>query len=119
MNVERFTLDHYRALFGPEKINLGIVNQISGTAFALVEGKVVLAIGGVRSVGIGQAWAQLGPEAKGHTKSILEAAREVMTESIAAENLYRIYAEAPVDFPDWFKHLGFTRLGDKDHLYVR
>ena len=119
MKVEAFTMQHHAALFGEKNLNGGIVNLTSGPAFALVEDKCVLAIGGVRSLGIGQAWAHLGPEAGGHIKSVLETARAVLRESCARENLYRVYAEAPIDKPTWFEHLGFTKLGTNDHLYVR
>ena len=117
MRIEPFTIDHYRAMGGdPAHLNAAIVSQISGPAYAMIEGKVVLAIGGVRVQGIGQAWAMLSPEARKHPKDVLRAARQVIAESMAAERLYRVYAEATVDAPAWFEHLGFIR---QDNLFVR
>jgi len=116
MVVVPFTLDHHRALLGEENINAGIINQISGPAFALVEDGVVLAAGGVRVAGIGQAWAILGPDAAHKTKSVVQAARSVLDEAIVGEKLYRVYAEATVDKPAWFKHMGFHQ---QNNLFVR
>lgn len=83
-------------------------NMISGPAFTLLDddGKI-LAVGGVRCLGIGQAWARVGELGKTHRKTLLKTARQVIEECIARERLVRVYAEATVDTPAWFKHLGF------------
>jgi len=112
MNVEPYTVDHFRELAGVQPDGTACLNAVAGPAFALLEGSTVVAIGGVRVQGIGQAWAMLGPDSKGHSKTILRTAREVMAHSIAQEHLYRVYAEATVDKPAWFKHLGFIQQGN-------
>lgn len=118
MIVEAFSMEHYKALFGNENPNCGIVNLTTGPAFALIDRGAVLAIGGVRVTGIGQAWAYLSEEAKQkrNVKSVLRTAKAVIHESITAEKLYRIYAEATVDKPAWFKHLGFEPM---NNVFVR
>jgi hypothetical protein len=116
MNVEPFTMEHYIALCGVDNLNAGIVNLTTGPAFALVDGGHVLAIGGVRVQGIGQAWTALSDEGRSKPKAILRTARAVLHEAIVQERLYRIYAEATVDAPAWFKHLGFHQ---QDNLFVR
>ena len=113
--VEPFVLDHYRAM-GGDNINAAILGQISGPAFTLMDGGQILAIGGVRVLGIGQAWALLAPGGEKRAKTILRTARAVIERSMASEKLYRVYAEASVDKPAWFKHLGFHT---QDNIYVR
>ena len=116
IEIERFTLDHHRKMFGDEKTSTGIINLVSGPGFALVDGDVLLAIGGVRCEGVGAAWAHLSPEGMHKPKAVLETARAVMADCISTQKLYRIYAEATVDKPAWFKHLGFAQ---QPNLYVR
>jgi len=117
MNIEPFTIDHYRAMMGDENLSAACLNLVSGPAFALTEGGIVLAIGGIRVQGIGQAWALLAPgAAEKRAKTVLRTARTVIDQSIAQERLYRVYAEATVDKPAWFKHLGFVQ---SEKLYVR
>ncbi|MFH0826093.1 MAG: hypothetical protein V2B18_25360 [Pseudomonadota bacterium] len=118
-----FTMDHYKALVGPEatmdRLNAGMLSVVAGPAWALVEGKQVLAAGGVRTLGIGQAWALLAPAAaQERLRSIVRAAHTVLDQTIAHERLVRVYAEASVDAPHWFEHLGFV-LAPEGKLYVR
>jgi len=113
--VEPFILDHYREM-GGDNLNAAILNQVSGPAFTLREHGRILAIGGIRVAGIGQAWAFLTEQAKRNPKAFLRAARATMTECMATERLYRIYTEATVDKPTFFKHLGFAQ---QDNLWVR
>jgi hypothetical protein len=117
MNVEPYTLDHYREMTG-EQENLGMaaLNQISGPGFALIDGGQVIAVGGVRVQGIGQAWALLSPTILKQRKALLRTARDVVEQCIAHEKLYRVYAEASVDKPAFYKHLGFKQ---QDNLWVR
>lgn len=116
MIVEPFIIDHYRALMGDENLNAAIVNVLSGPGFTLIDGGQILAIGGVRVQGIGQAWAMLAPGAEHRAKTIIKTARAVIEESMKREKLYRLYAEASVDKPAWFKHLGFKQ---QNNLFVR
>lgn len=114
--VEPYTVDHFRALFGAEPDGTACLNAVSGPGFALIEDGQVLAVGGVRIQGIGQAWAYLGDAAKVMRKTVLLTARAVIQQAMVDEKLYRVYAEATVDKPAWFKHLGFHR---QDNLFVR
>jgi len=116
MNIEPFIIDDYRAIAGEENLSAAIVNAISGPAFTLSDGGQILAIGGVRVQGIGQAWAMLAPGAEHRAKTIIKTARAVIEESMRQEKLYRLYAEATVDKPAWFKHLGFHQ---QNNIYVR
>lgn len=116
MNVEPFTVDHYRRLTG-ENISAGAcLNAIAGPAFALVEEGQVWAIGGVRVQGIGEAWALLAAGAENRPKTILRAAREVIGHCIASERLYHVYAEESSGHPTFLKHLGFV---SPCNLFVR
>lgn len=114
--IEPYTVDHYRLLTGKEPDGMACLNQIAGPAWAVVKGGKVLGAGGIRTQGIGQAWALLGPEAEHRTLTVLKAARAIMERCIVSERLYRVYAEATVDKPAWFEHLGFHQ---QDNLFVR
>lgn len=114
--IEPYTVDHYRLLTGKEPDGSACLNQIAGPAYAVLAGGQVLAIGGIRTQGIGQAWALLGPAAMGRTLTIIKAARAVLERCIVSERLYRVYAEATVDKPAWFDHLGFHQ---QNNLFVR
>jgi hypothetical protein len=117
MRIEPFTIDHYRQMTDDlSGLTAACLNQISGPAFTLSDGGQILAIGGIRVQGIGQAWALLGPGAEKRAKTVLRAAREAISHSMTTERLYRVYAEASVDRPAWFKHLGFVQ---QQNLYVR
>ena len=116
MNVEPYTVDHYRRLSGLEVSPAACLNAIAGPAFALVEGDQVFAIGGVRVQGIGQAWCLLAPGASERPKGVLRASREVLAHCIASERLYRVYAEEAAGKPALLRHLGFF---PSDRLYVR
>lgn len=117
MIVESFTVDHYRAMTDDlSGLSAACLNQISGPAFTLIDGGQILAIGGIRVQGIGQAWAMMAPEAAKRTKTVIRTARAVIEESMVKERLYRVYAEATVDKPAWFKHLGFVQ---SHNLFVR
>lgn len=125
LRIETYTLDHYRAMTG-EKENLGMasLNQVAGPGFALIDGGKVIAIGGVRVQGVGQAWALLSPAVLGDddgkfdrkNKVLMTTARSVLEECIRNEHLYRIYAEASVDKPAFYEHLGFQL---QNNLWVR
>ena len=117
LTVEPYTVDHYRQLFGAEPDGTACLNAATGPGFALIDGGHILALGGVRVQGIGQAWAYLGDDAKAMRKSVLLTARAVIQRAMVDEKLYRVYAEATVDpqLP-WFKHLGFVQ---SDRLFVR
>ena len=117
-DIQPFTVDHFLALGGDAAdIHKAIVNQISGYSFTLTSGGVALAAGGVRTQGIGEAWAMIAPDAKEHhVKSLLRATREVLHECIVRERLYKLYAEATVNAPDWFEHLKFRK---RDNLLMR
>lgn len=97
-----------------------MLNQMAGTAFTLMtddKSEAVLACGGVRSAGIGQMWASFDPDAlKDFPKLILRTSKDVINECIIRENIYKLYADASVNKPAWFKHLGFRLC---DNVYVR
>lgn len=116
MTVETFILDHYRAIAGDEHLAAACLSQVSGPAFTLIEGGQILAIGGVRVQGIGQAWFMMGPDGTAHTKSVLRAVRAGIEQSIKQEKLYRLYAEVTVDKPAFLKHLGFHQ---QNNIFVR
>ncbi len=110
-----FLLDHYRAI-GGDNLNAAIVNRVTGPAFTLFDGREILGMGGIRVQGIGQAWILLMPGAERRAKTILRYSRAAIEEAMAREKVYRLYAEASVEKPAWFKHLGFVQ---QNNLYVR
>ena len=101
-------------------MNAAIVSQVTGPAFTLMTDErkpQILACGGVRCLGVGEAWAVFNQDfLKESPLLVLRTAREVLRKSIEDERLYRVYATATVDKPAWFKKLGFVRA---ENIFVR
>jgi hypothetical protein len=116
MTVKEFTYRDLVELAGPEKAAVGMVNQMSGPAFTLRDGQQILAVGGVRITGIGEAWAMLSEAGLRKPKTVLKTARSVLEGAMIAERLICVYADPSVDKPAWFEHLGFTY---KQGIYAR
>lgn len=118
--IEPFNYQHYIALCGVDNVNAAIVSQMTGRAFTLMTDERkphILAMGGIRNDGIGQAWAKFDEKAlKDFPKLILETAKGVIEAAIRTENLYKVYAEATVDKPAWFEHLGFHK---QNNIWIR
>jgi hypothetical protein len=120
MSTELFLPAHLIALCKEnadvERLNGAIINQISGPAFTLVEDGKILGCGGIRTAGIGQAWAYFSRDAlKDKPRTILQESRAAMNEMIAENRIYRVYAD-PEAGDDWFKHLGFVK---QEKVFVR
>lgn len=119
VRIEQFSIPHAAALGGD--LNQAIVNQISGPAYTLMTDEKkpsILACGGLRMNGIGQAWAMFDQRALvEHGILLARKARLVLDTCIAEERAYRVYAESSegVD-KKWFEHLGFT---NSERLFVR
>lgn len=89
---------------------------IAGPAWTIVDGKKILACGGVRVLGIGEAWFLASEEAKSDKlMAVMRIVKEKLKEMRAAEKLYRIFAENEIS-ENFLKHLGFEK---KDNIFVR
>lgn len=123
INVVPFVPAHYAALARaqghPERIDASALSQIAGPAYTLMKGrKIVLACGGIRVMGIGQAWACFDPKAlQDERMALVRASKRILDTMIAAERLFKIYAEASEGVPDnWFETMGFIK---QQKIFVR
>ncbi len=117
--IEPYIYSHGLAIQGDDILQGAALNQISGPAFTLMTDEKkpkVLACGGVRIQGLGEAWAIYDKEAlKDFPKTLLAASRDALTEMIAEERLIRVFAESSVS-DKWLKSLGFVK---QENIFVR
>ena len=91
------------------------LNLASGPGFTIFDGKKILACGGVRIYGIGEAWFLMAPGNEGRIKSIMRQTRETLEGIQRDRELYKIYAENIVS-ETFIKHLGFEK---KNGIFLR
>jgi hypothetical protein len=114
--ITPFTLEHWRELAGAENPNAACLSIATGPAFTLVVDGQLLMAGGLRTAGIAQAWAVLSDEGRARPKAILENARPALQQLMSDKGVYRVYAEATIDKPAFFEHMGFHQ---QNNLWVR
>lgn len=110
MTIEPYTAEHFRRLTGEEQVtSTAALNQISGPGFTLMDNGKVIAVGGVRVQGIGQAWCLLSPAILNERRKLIEISQDVLQRCMNDAQVYRVYAEASVDKPHFYELLGFRQ----------
>ncbi|NIQ95644.1 MAG: hypothetical protein GWN87_16650, partial [Desulfuromonadales bacterium] len=114
-----FTVEDFLAL-GGKNLSAGALSMREGPAWSLRDHEAILAVGGVRVSGIGQAWLKLSDRGRSRPKAVLEACRAGLVKAVVEHGLYRIYGEADpqVGKANFFEHMGFVQLAPQDQLYV-
>jgi hypothetical protein len=130
IEIHKFSVDDVCSITGTnELVQAARINQIAGPAYtAFKDGKPV-ACGGIRTVGVGEAWALYSPEILLETKKRQQAfitseqrrndVDEIATKSllwlnnmIRNESIWRLWSECPTPIPNqkFLKHMGFTKV---------
>ena len=73
------------------------LNHISGPARSFFLDKKLVGCGGVRIVGVGEAWASFNPEAKEHIWDLFSRSKGVIEQIMRDEKLWRVWAEMSVN----------------------
>lgn len=85
------------------------VNMATGTHHAYLEKEKVVGIGGIRHIGIGEAWLVTPPDIRDERKlSLLRIARNSFEMQRDTLDLWRIFATADIS-ETFLTHLGFHK----------
>jgi hypothetical protein len=116
MTVEDFLLlmelnadvePEFAALSDEQKKYLATINIIMGTAQSFWSGGRLVGVGGIRFVGLGEAWMVAAPQVREQrSKSLLKEARRTFEQNRDDHNLWRVFAENKLS-DTFLKHLGF------------
>lgn len=106
-NADQFP--NYMALADADKRYIANVNSITGSAEAYIEDGKLLAVGGIRYCGIGEAWLMSNPEIRKDRKfTLFREAKEALETQRQSLNLWRIFADARLT-ANFLEHLGFEK----------
>lgn len=90
-----------------QKKCLANVNITTGTAQSFFEDGKLVAVGGIRFIGIGEAWLLTPPKIrKDRTLSLLKETRKTFIKTRDKHNLRRVYATSRIS-ENFLSHLGF------------
>ncbi len=109
--------DALQLLTEPADIAFAKLNEVAGPGFTGMKDGKVLGCGGIRTFGVGSAWAVFSPEAKGTKKDLLRLTRDNFNEIIESLKLWQVFATTKDISPqqaNFLEHLGF----EKSECYV-
>ncbi len=112
IKIVKFAVEDFQRITGSnDMIDAARLNQTAGPCYTAIQGKKVLGCGGVRILGVGEAWALNSEKAKGMKLSLLRETREWLETIIRNHAMQRIWSECP-DPPNenFIKHLQFRKL---------
>jgi len=116
MNAELFP--EYHAMPVDQKRYLANINIITGTAQSIFEDGKLFAVGGIRYVGIGEAWMITPPEVReSKNLSLLRRSRQTFISDRDDHNLWRVFADNSIS-DNFLKHLQFVP-NPQGHVWTR
>ena len=90
-----------------QKRYLANVNIITGTAESFYENGRLVGVGGIRHIGVGEAWMITPPDVRGkRSLSLFRKTKETFTKTRDDLNLWRCFAESKIS-DNFLNHLGF------------
>lgn len=112
VNVVKFSVEDAIRIGGIELADAARLNQISGPAYSAFLNDKLVACGGVRIVGVGEAWALYSPEALKHKIKLLKHSRIWLDNMTRNESLWRIWSECPEPKPNqnFLEHMNFNEV---------
>jgi hypothetical protein len=96
------------------------LNEVAGPGFTWFADEKVMGCGGIRTAGIGEAWAVFSPEVKSCKKDLLILTRENFKHIIEQLNLWQVFATTKDISPEqsnFLEHLGFVKR--ECYVYIR
>jgi hypothetical protein len=108
MQANKGVYPDYDKLPDEAKVFIGNLNIITGTAESYLENGFLIGVGGIRYIGIGEAWFLTIPELRERSMTLLRAARENLRRMRDEKNLWRLYATSKIS-TNFLKHLGFEQ----------
>lgn len=105
-------------LSDPEKRCLANLNIIMGTAESFFEDGRFVGVGGIRYVGIGEAWMMTPPTIREERRvSLLKKTKEIFAKTRDEHNLWRIFGTSKIS-ENFLRHLGFKK-DESVHIWTR
>ena len=101
--------DAFRILGNIDDINTARLNEVSGPAYSAFHNGELLGCGGIRHLGIGEAWAIYTEKAKEHRKELLRQSRLWLDKMMRDEKIWRLWSEAPENNQNFLKHMSFRK----------
>ena len=108
----------FAALEAEQKRQVANLNILTGTAESFFEDGRLVGVGGIRYVGLGDAWLITPPDIRNRGLSLLREARRVFTETCDEHNLRRVVATSKIS-ETFLKHLGFMEPDNKILVWDR
>lgn len=104
--------DAFHILGNLDNINAARLNEVSGPAYSAFHNGELLGCGGIRALGIGEAWAIYTEKAKEHKKELLKQSRIWLDKMMRDERIWRLWSESPKieTNQNFLKHMGFREL---------
>ena len=101
--------DAFRILGNLDDINSARMNMVSGPAYSAFHNGELLGCGGIRNLGIGEAWAIYTEKAKEHKRELLKQSRMWLDKMMRDERIWRVWSETPEIEANhnFLKHLNF------------
>jgi len=107
MGLNADVYPEFAELLDEQKKYLANVNIATGTAQSFFEDGKLVAVGGIRCVGVGEAWMISSPQIRDNRGlSLLKETRRNFIETRDKHNLWRVFAESKIS-ETFLKHLGF------------
>ncbi len=112
IKIVKFSSEDFQRITGSnDMIDAARLNQTAGPCYTAIQGKKVLGCGGVRIIGVGEAWSLYSEEAKKKKLTLLKETRAWLEAIMRNHAMQRIWSECP-DPPNenFIKHLQFRKL---------
>jgi len=90
-----------------QKRGLAELNITTGSAQSYFEDDVLIGVGGIRFVGVGEAWMITRPETRSKKAlTLFKTVQKLLAKTIEDNNLWRVFAASKIS-ENFLKHLGF------------
>lgn len=113
ITFEKFTVEDACQILGSnDEIDTARINLVTGPAYSAFLNNELVACGGVRVLGIGEAWALYDKKALEKKLSLLKHSKAWLNRIIRDEKLWRIWSECPEPKPNqnFLEHMKFRQL---------
>ena len=118
MTLNKGIYPEYDNLSEDDKWLAANFNINTGTAESFFEDDRLVAVGGIRYVGLGEAWMITPPDIRlKRAKSLLREVRNIFVKTRDEKKLLRIFAQSKISV-NFLKHLGFEE-SEMVHIWAR
>lgn len=107
----------WNTLDDDQKRYLGQINIESGAAKSFYEDGKLVAVGGVRFVGIGEAWMITPPQIRLRPFELFREVKKAFIKIRDENNLWRVFATSQIS-ENFLRHLGFKK-NEKPYTWTR